>query len=709
MGVISRNFAYLLLSRAREGDIVLAVGDVISHNPQKWNAKRVPGYLLIVQCSDDKQEHNVADDDDTNKDGDEVAEEALVKCFEHIPSSDFLQGKGAQEAGMQQQRMESRNGTEFFVLWIPLSFMSNFKHLNIHHTDQDLGHAHVPVDTRHKKPDEWLGTVCVAVSSIERIQRQPDESGLCAVVLLCGSTTSYPIVFRSGGVTRFLEKMKEIVSMTQDTKALGDFIVHGGDAGSEHVSLTEGESGRLLPAPTRHSYSLLEGMQGVLYDSCGSETTAEGFRAMLATKVASAYSMVSLPQGTEPGALSAGIHFAGSLPWSPASGSQGNARLRSESDSVNSSSDDDFEILNELVPIEQQVPSISPSPSGRSMGSPLSAKQWGECFVGKEGRMDPRRYAAAKHIAFKGGLEKDIRLEVWCFLLGLYGDDQEVRTEKERQKCRDEYECIYKCLSLQWKSVFPEQERHFSLFREMRVAIDKDVVRTDRSHEAFAEDSSEKQCALRHVLMAHGMLNFDLGYCQGMSDVLSPIIILSKSEVEAFMCFRCLIRDRCINNFRGDVRVGMDAQLKALRVLVKHFIPRLFNHLVNQEADDMSFCFRWLLMLFKREFSLEDSMLLWDVIFSCPYTRQFELFVAAALLKAFTPRILEQFLTHDELLKFVNSTTGRLDVRDVILLAQDFYEEAARKVVHMDEKGTFGGVYHPTLDEMLEILGSHER
>nr|CCC48894.1 putative GTPase activating protein, fragment [Trypanosoma vivax Y486] len=558
MGVISRNFAYLLLSRAREGDIVLAVGDVISHNPQKWNAKRVPGYLLIVQCSDDKQEHNVADDDDTNKDGDEVAEEALVKCFEHIPSSDFLQGKGAQEAGMQQQRMESRNGTEFFVLWIPLSFMSNFKHLNIHHTDQDLGHAHVPVDTRHKKPDEWLGTVCVAVSSIERIQRQPDESGLCAVVLLCGSTTSYPIVFRSGGVTRFLEKMKEIVSMTQDTKALGDFIVHGGDAGSEHVSLTEGESGRLLPAPTRHSYSLLEGMQGVLYDSCGSETTAEGFRAMLATKVASAYSMVSLPQGTEPGALSAGIHFAGSLPRSPA-------------------------------------------------------------------------------------------------------------------------------------------------------AIDKDVVRTDRSHEAFAEDSSEKQCALRHVLMAHGMLNFDLGYCQGMSDVLSPIIILSKSEVEAFMCFRCLIRDRCINNFRGDVRVGMDAQLKALRVLVKHFIPRLFNHLVNQEADDMSFCFRWLLMLFKREFSLEDSMLLWDVIFSCPYTRQFELFVAAALLKAFTPRILEQFLTHDELLKFVNSTTGRLDVRDVILLAQDFYEEAARKVVHMDEKGTFGGVYHPTLDEMLEILGSHER
>ena len=37
--------------------------------------------------------------------------------------------------------------------------------------------------------------------------------------------------------------------------------------------------------------------------------------------------------------------------------------------------------------------------------------------------------------------------------------------------------------------------------------------------------------------MTYNMLNFDLGYVQGMSDLLAPIMVIMDNEVDAFWCF----------------------------------------------------------------------------------------------------------------------------------------------------------------------------
>ena len=66
---------------------------------------------------------------------------------------------------------------------------------------------------------------------------------------------------------------------------------------------------------------------------------------------------------------------------------------------------------------------------------------------------------------------------------------------------------------------------------------EKDVNRTDRTLEFFAGENNPNLQLLQDILMTYVMYNFDLGYVQGMSDLLSPILCLMTNEVDAFWCF----------------------------------------------------------------------------------------------------------------------------------------------------------------------------
>ena len=66
---------------------------------------------------------------------------------------------------------------------------------------------------------------------------------------------------------------------------------------------------------------------------------------------------------------------------------------------------------------------------------------------------------------------------------------------------------------------------------------EKDVNRTDRTLPFFAGENNMNLQLLYDILMTYVMYNFDLGYVQGMSDLLSPILFVMSDEVDAFWCF----------------------------------------------------------------------------------------------------------------------------------------------------------------------------
>ncbi|EPS72189.1 hypothetical protein M569_02569, partial [Genlisea aurea] len=69
------------------------------------------------------------------------------------------------------------------------------------------------------------------------------------------------------------------------------------------------------------------------------------------------------------------------------------------------------------------------------------------------------------------------------------------------------------------------------------LLIEKDMLRTDRSLPFYDEDDNPNVNLLHDVLLTYSFYNFDLGYCQGMSDVLSPILYVMRDETKSFWCF----------------------------------------------------------------------------------------------------------------------------------------------------------------------------
>lgn len=56
------------------------------------------------------------------------------------------------------------------------------------------------------------------------------------------------------------------------------------------------------------------------------------------------------------------------------------------------------------------------------------------------------------------------------------------------------------------------------------------------------------------------------------------------------------------------------------------------------------FHIRWILVIFKREFSFNDVLILWELLWTKEYTLNFELFIALAILESHRDIILKYLL-----------------------------------------------------------------
>ncbi|XP_074281438.1 rab GTPase-activating protein 22 isoform X2 [Silene latifolia] len=147
-----------------------------------------------------------------------------------------------------------------------------------------------------------------------------------------------------------------------------------------------------------------------------------------------------------------------------------------------------------------------------------------------------------------------------------------------------------------------------------RIVVD--VVRTD-SHLEFYEDP-KNLARMSDILAVYAWVDPETGYCQGMSDLLSPFVVLFENDADAFWCFEMLLR-RTRENFRMEGETGVMKQLQTLWRILKLTDREMFTHLSHIGAESLHFAFRMLLVLFRRELSFTEALCMWEMMWAADF------------------------------------------------------------------------------------------
>ncbi|KAG5646650.1 hypothetical protein DXG03_002640 [Asterophora parasitica] len=384
-----------------------------------------------------------------------------------------------------------------------------------------------------------------------------------------------------------------------------------------------------------------------------------------------------------------------------------------------------------------------PTPkASRDPTSPVDRTLWASWF-GRDGRPTVRIEEMKREI-FRRGVSTagKLRQTVWPFILGVYEWNA---TSSERKRKWEEKRQLYHDFKNQWCGV-PEVFDRPDVIEE-RHRIDVDCRRTDRTQPLFTTPApipstskdgylDEKKIHQRYstispnmsdigaqsptnehidrhagILLTYNFYEKDLGYVQGMSDLCAPIyVVMDANEELTFWCF-VEVMHRMKQNFLRD-QSGMKKQLLTLQQLIAVMDPELYKHLEKTDGLNLFFCFRWVLIAFKREFAFDEVLRLWEVLWTDYYSNDFVLFVALAVLESHRDMILRYLVEFDEILKYCNELSMTIELDTTLAQAEVLFLSFAQLVADIDRRkaeelptpstsgvrarGTVGGPSSPT-------------
>lgn len=387
-----------------------------------------------------------------------------------------------------------------------------------------------------------------------------------------------------------------------------------------------------------------------------------------------------------------------------------------------------FEVWDRLPHLERPEPT-------RSRDNAISKEAWKSLF-NDEGV--PRiSFAELKSLVFQQGFGKgkermtgthwdqlDPRAECWSFLLGAQEWSTKSGREERRRLWNVKAEEYWATKTQYLKNITEDggnddeerekggASRESSFWREQRHRVHVDCLRVDRRLPFFQDDEgntgligggemgdtddSQRVNAhaqrLEEILLSYvawdraseasqqqdgsnaserGLLG---GYVQGMSDLCAPLYAVCRGdEAKTFWLLVGVMR-RARHNFYSD-QSGMKMQLLCLQKLISVMDSSLHAHLEKTDGLNLFFCFRWLLVCFKREFEFPDILMLWEAIwaaelddeaaFDTKYEDQdgrsvtertglsnhFQIFVALAILEQQRDVVIKYLQHFDEILQ----------------------------------------------------------
>lgn len=285
--------------------------------------------------------------------------------------------------------------------------------------------------------------------------------------------------------------------------------------------------------------------------------------------------------------------------------------------------------------------------------SELDTETFSRSIINGEGQIEDE--FKLRRIVFFGGVNPALREQVWPFLLQRFPCES---TYTERAMMIENGHLKYQEIDHRRLNMTPEEQDDF--WKRIQCTVEKDVPRTDRCNPFFAGDQNENMLIMKRILLNYAVHNPKIGYTQGMSDLLAPLMIAMKTESEVFWCFEGLMEKTFFVSSPKDI--DMDSNLCLLRELLRIMYPAFYYHLTKlPDGLELLFTHRWILLCFKREFPESASIKIWESSWARYQTDHFHLFVALAVICIYGQDVIDQDMKDDEILFHFSTLTMHMN------------------------------------------------
>ncbi|THG20637.1 hypothetical protein TEA_000993 [Camellia sinensis var. sinensis] len=264
--------------------------------------------------------------------------------------------------------------------------------------------------------------------------------------------------------------------------------------------------------------------------------------------------------------------------------------------------------------------------------------------------------ALANAITLKNLIRKGIpavlRPKVWFSLSGA--------AKKKSTVPESYYNDLIKAVEVEevrkWIAKFHPFLFHVASFRY------EDLPRTFPGHPWL--DTPDGHATLRRVLVGYSFRDSEVGYCQGLNYVAALLLLVMKTEEDAFWMLAVLLENVLVSNCYTNNLSGCHVEQRVFKDLIVKKCPRIAAHLEALDFDVSLVTTEWFLCLFSKSLPSETTLRVWDLLF---YEGAKVLFhVALAIFKMKEEELLIAFQVGD-VINILQKTTHHLFDPDELL------------------------------------------
>ncbi|KAJ1792093.1 GTPase-activating protein, partial [Coemansia sp. RSA 2399] len=339
--------------------------------------------------------------------------------------------------------------------------------------------------------------------------------------------------------------------------------------------------------------------------------------------------------------------------------------------------------------------------SGLDEESKIDWDFWGNLINNyeKTTRAEPRRLAQMIY----AGVPKAVRGTVWQVVAGSRNDPALGAT--------------FRKLAAQKTEPGSEDFKHEKQIRH-------DLARTFPKLEYFKDTDGAGQEGLYNVLRAYALFDAEVGYCQGLSFIVGPLL-LNMPDEEAF---GVLVRLMYRYGLRGHFLPSMDdlqLRLYQFEHAFQETLPRLAAHFHAQGVEHTMYVSQWMMTLFAYRLPIQLTFRLFDVVFAEGLDSLLRF--AIAVLKRSQTRLLSlnfeailQYLNEGPLFAFYSHASPDMLVKDanqvtaingryLQKLRRGYIEEMQRRIEAEDEGNRMRAENETLKQENQALRGSAQK